>query len=93
MKKNYFIYAYEELFQGQYGLYDAINFFGNFKEALEAAIDMSYDIILSHPYIKEKITDIYDDMAYEIWEVEDSAPSYRGSRVSPQEYIKRFCKK
>lgn len=103
MKKRYFIFAYDAIYGGMDGKNDSLFFCGTFKEALDIAADMSYDIILSHSSIMEELREqdyesledaIQEDMAYEIYDLRDDAPSFEELRkmdYSPDEYIERFC--
>lgn len=109
MNKRYFIYSYDEMYGGMYGMYDMLFFEGEFKEAVECAADMSYDVIYSYSFIIDelersvedgeyKIMDdaVTEDMAYEIYDLRDDAPSFEELRkmdYTPDEYIERFCVK
>lgn len=92
--KRYFIYAYDEIYQGANNIFETFLFEGSFKDACELGLDMSYDVISAHHSIvktlKEKGKTIEDDMAYEVWEVREDAPPI--GNFLPREYIKRFCK-
>lgn len=106
MTKRYFIYAYDELYGGLYGIHDCYFFEGTFKEACDIGMDMAYDIIQSYSFIEEQLfegteTDeereeiIQNDMMYEIYELRDDAPSFDALynlNYSPDAYIDEFCK-
>lgn len=107
MNKRYFIYAYDEMYSGMYGMYDMLFFEGDFKEAVEYAADMSYDVIHSYTSIidalersvedgdYESMDDaVEDDMAYEIYELREEAPSFKELNrmdYAPDDYINEFC--
>lgn len=95
MKKKYFIYAYDEVYKGTNGVFETFLFEGDFKDACEIGLDMSYDIICAHPSIIETLNEkrmtIEDDMAYEVWEVLPNAPKSL-DETSPKDFIKKFCK-
>lgn len=105
-EKRYFVYAYDETYQGFHGIYDWIFFKGTFKDACEYGLDMSWDLIHSYSFLIEELTkdfetkeekeeSIKSDLAYEVWELRDDAPSIEELRemdLSPEEYITEFCK-
>lgn len=98
-EKRYFIYAYDEAYQGLYGIYDWLFFKGTFKDACELGLDMSYDLIHSYSFLLDELENdeelINDDLAYEVWEVLPNAPDFitlGKMDLSPEEYIKEFCK-
>lgn len=96
--KRFFIWAYENVFHAENGIEDWFLFEGSFKDACDLGLDMSYDLIISHPSIMEVLRQqnitVEDDMAYEVWEVRSDAPSFtmlNKMDLSPEEYIKKFC--
>lgn len=102
--KRYFIWAYESVFQAEKGIEDWLFFEGSFKDACDLGLDMSYDLILAHESKLKQIFEnchsreeaIENDMAYEVWELQKDAPTipvlYK-MKLSPKEYIEKFCKK
>lgn len=106
MTKRYFIYAYDELYGGQHGIYDFTFFYGTFKDACSLGCEKSCEVIRSYSFIEENIyegceTDeeyddaLENDIAYEVYEVNDDAPSddeLYELNYSPLLYIEEFCK-
>lgn len=97
-KKRYFIYAYDEAYQGLHGIYDWLFFEGTFNEACELGLDMSYDVIHSYSFLLDELNNdeelINDDLAYEVWEVQPDAPNFtmlNKMDLSPEKYIEEFC--
>ena len=104
-KKRYFIYAYEERYNGLHGIYDYRFSDCTFQEAEEYGYDMSYSVIESYNFILDELYDedtpeeeideaIQEDIAYEVWELRDDAPSFEeleAMNLDPESYIKEYC--
>ena len=104
-KKRYFIYAYEEFYSGLHGIYDYCFDECTLHQAEEQGHEMSYEIIESYGYLLEEICGedateeeideaIQEDIAYEVWELRDDAPSFEeleAMNLDPQSYIEEFC--
>lgn len=105
-KKRYFIYAYDEMYNGLHGMYDYRFDFCSFESAEAYGYEMSYNVIESYGDIYESLYDedstdeeieeaIQEDIAYEIWELCDDAPSFEEleeMNLDPQSYIDEYCK-
>lgn len=106
MEKRYFIYAYDEMYNGLHGMYDYCFEFCSFDSAKSYGYEMSYNVIESYSDIYESLYDedftdeemeeaIQEDIAYEIWELRDDAPSFEEleeMNLDPQSYIDEYCK-
>lgn len=104
-KKRYFIYAYEEFYSGLHGMYDYCFDECTLNQAESQGYEMSYGIIESYDYLLEEICGedateeeineaIQEDIAYEIHELRDDAPSFEeleNMNLDPQSYIEEFC--
>lgn len=105
-KKRYFIYAYEEFYSGLHGIYDYRFDECTLHQAESQGHEMSYEVIESYSYLLEEICGedateeeideaIQEDIAYEIWELRDDAPSFEEleeMNLDPQSYIDEYCK-
>ena len=105
-EKRYFIYAYEEFYNGLHGMYDYCFDECTLKQAESQGYEMSYGIIESYGYLLEEICgedatkeeldeSIQEEIAYEIWELRDDAPSFEeleALNLDPQSYIDDYCK-
>ena len=106
MEKRYFIYAYDEIYNGLHGMYDYRFDFCSLESAESYGYEMSYNVIESYSDIYESLYDedstdeemekaIQEDIAYEIWELLDDAPSFEEleeMNLDPQSYIDEYCK-
>lgn len=106
-EKRYFIYAYERLYSGLHGIYDYCFYKCTFQDAEAYGYEMSYNVIESYSSILDELYDedstdeemeeaIQEDIAYEIWELRDDAPSFEeleAMNLDPESYIKEYCKK
>ena len=106
MEKRYFIYAYDEMYNGLHGMYDYRFDFCSLKSAESYGYEMSYNVIESYSDIYESLYDedstdeemeeaIQEDIVYEIWELLDDAPSFEEleeMNLDPQSYIDKYCK-
>ena len=105
-KKRYFICAYDEMYNGLHGMYD-YRFDECTLQAAEAyGYEMSYNVIESYSDIYESLYDedasdeemneaIQEDIAYEVWELLDDAPScaeLEAMNLDPSSYIEEYCK-
>ena len=105
-KKRYFIYAYEEFYSGLHGMYDYCFDECTLHQAESQGHEMSYGVIESYGFLLEEICGedtteeeideaIQEDIAYEIWELRDDAPSFaelEAMNLDPQSYIDDYCK-
>ncbi len=105
-KKRYFIYAYDEMYNGLHGIYDYCFYECTFQDAKVYGYEMSYDVIESYSFILNELYDedtpeeeineaIQEDIAYEVWELRDDAPSFEeleAMNLDPQSYIDDYCK-
>ena len=110
--KKYFIYAYDNAYDGLHGMYDWCFMEGSYEGAECEAAEMSVNVIDSYSDIRyslfgcedEEIYDCYseeeineiiqEDIAYEIYEVRDDAPSFEeleAMYLDPESYIKEYC--
>lgn len=99
--KNYFIYAYDEMYGGLHGMYDYVWLFDStIGDAEEYGYQMSNDVIDSYSCIYESFEDDEEremDIAYEVWEIKDGV-TYEDIRradqegLTPREIIEKFCK-
>ena len=102
--KRYFIYAYDNLYQGLHGMYDWIIYEGPFKEACKTGQEMSRDVIEAYSCIYDELTDgleeedfedeIYNDIAYEIYELKENAPTddeIYNLNWDPRDIIDEYC--
>ena len=106
MNKRYFIYAYDVMYNGLHGMYDYRFDFCSLDSAESYGYEMSYDVIESYSDIYESLYDedstaeemeeaIQEDIAYEVWELRDDAPSFEEleeMNLDPQSYIDEYCK-
>lgn len=106
MVKKYFIYAYDEMYNGLHGMYDYRFDECTLQSAEAYGYEMSYNVIESYSDIYESLYDedsteeemneaIQEDIAYEIWELRDDAPSFEeleAMNLDPQSYIDDYCK-
>ena len=104
-KKRYFIYAYDEFYGGLHGMYDGCFIEGDYEEAEMYGYEMSRSVIESYSEIYEQLLADYeteeeqeealaDDIAYEIYELREDAPSFEelyDMNLDPQSYIEEFC--
>ena len=104
-EKRYFIYAYDEVYNGLHGMYDYRFDFCSLESAEAYGHEMSYNVIESYSDIYESLYDedstdeemdeaIQQDIAYEIWELRDDAPSFEeleAMNLDPESYIKEYC--
>lgn len=104
--KRYFIYAYEEFYGGLHGIYSYCFEECSLAQAEEYGREMSCEVIESYSFILDEIcgedfTDeemeeaIQEDIAYEIWELRDDAPSFEeleAMNLDPQSYIDEYCR-
>ena len=104
--KRYFIYAYDEMYNGLHGMYDYRFDFCSLESAESYGYEMSYNVIESYDDIYESLYNedfteeemeeaIQEDIAYEIWELRDDAPSFEEleeMNLDPQSYIDEYCK-
>lgn len=104
-KKRYFIYAYDEFYGGLHGIHDYCFDECTLHQAEEQGREMSYEVIESYGYLLEEIGGedateeeineaIQEDIAYEIYELRDDAPSFEeleDMNLDPQSYIEEFC--
>ena len=104
--KRYFIYAYDEMYNGLHGMYDYRFDFCSLDSAESYGYEMSYNVIESYSDIYESLYDedstaeemeeaIQEDIAYEVWELRDDAPSFEELEemdLDPQSYIDEYCK-
>lgn len=105
-KKRYFIYAYEEFYDGLHGMHDYCFDECTLHQAESRGYEMSYRVIESYSFLLEEICGedateeeideaIQEDIAYEIWELRDDAPSFEEleeMNLDPQSYIDEYCK-
>ena len=102
--KRYFIYAYDNLYQGLHGMYDWTIYEGSFKEACITGQEMSRDVIEAYSCIYDELTDgleeedfedeIYNDTAYEIYELKEDAPTDEeiyNLNWDPRDIIDEYC--
>ena len=61
-KKRYFIYAYDEMYNGLHGIYDYCFDECTFQDAKVYGYEMSYDVIESYSFI---LNELYDEDAPE----------------------------
>ena len=104
-KKRYFIYAYDEMYNGLHGMYDYCFDECTLQTAESYGHEMSYNVIESYSDIYESLYDedssdeemneaIQEDIAYEVWELRDNAPSFEeleAMNLDPQSYIDDYC--
>ena len=105
-EKRYFIYAYDEMYNGLHGMYDYRFDECTLQTAEAYGYEMSYNVIESYGDIYESLYDenasdeemndaIQEDIAYEVYELRDDAPSFEELEVmnlDPQSYIDDYCK-
>lgn len=105
-KKRYFIYAYDEMYNGLHGMYDYCFDECTLQIAESYGYEMSYNVIESYSDIYESLYDedssdeemseaIQEDIAYEVLELRDDAPSFEeleAMNLDPQSYIDDYCK-
>lgn len=105
-EKRYFIYAYEEFYGGLHGIYNYCFEECSLAQAEEYGREMSCEVIESYSFILDEICGedateeeideaIQEDIAYEIWELRDDAPSFEEleeMNLDPQSYIDEYCK-
>ena len=105
-EKRYFIYAYDEMYGGLHGMYDYCFYDCTLQDAEAYGYEMSYEVIESYSDIYESLYDedssdeemneaIQADIAYEVWELRDDAPSFielEAMNLDPESYIKEYCK-
>ena len=105
-EKRYFIYAYDEMYNGLHGMYDYRFESCSFHMAETYGHEMSYNVIESYSDIYESLYDedstdeemeeaIQEDIAYEVWELYDDAPSFKeleAMNLDPNSYIEEYCK-
>lgn len=100
-RKNYFIYAYDEMYGGLHGMYDySWGFEITEEDACLEGYQLSSDVIDSYSCIYESFEDDEEremDIAYEVWEIKDGV-TYEDIRranqagMTPREIIEKFCK-
>ena len=102
-KKRYFIYAYEEFYSGLHGIYDYCFYYGTERQACDIGYEMSYDLIESYSFLElcdedatedEREEAIQEDIAYEVWELREDAPSdeeLEELNLDPESYISDYC--
>lgn len=105
-EKRYFIYAYDEMYNGLHGMYDYCFEECTLQPAEEYGYEMSYNVIESYSDIYESLYDenssdeemnkaIEEDIVYEVWELRDDAPSFKeleAMNLDPESYIEKYCK-
>lgn len=105
-EKRYFIYAYDGMYGGLHGIYDYDFDECTLHQAEERGYEMSYYVIESYSFIQEELCGedaseeeineaIQEDIAYEVWELRDDAPSFielEAMNLDPQSYIDDYCK-
>ena len=105
-EKRYFIYAYEEFYNGLHGMYDYCFEECTLRQAEDYGREMSYSVIESYSFILDELYDedtpeeeideaIQEDIVYEVWELRDDAPSFielEAMNLDPQSYIDDYCK-
>ena len=105
-EKRYFIYAYEEFYSGLHGMYDYCFEECTLRQAEDYGYEMSCGVIESYSYLLEEICGedateeereeaFQEDIAYEIWELRDDAPSFEeleAMNLDPKSYIDDYCK-
>ena len=105
-EKRYFIYAYDVMYNGLHGMYDYCFDECTLESAEAYGYEMSYSVIESYSDIYESLYDedasdeemneaIQEDIAYEIWELRDDAPSFEeleAMNLDPNSYIEEYCK-
>lgn len=105
-EKRYFIYAYEEFYGGLHGIYNYCFDECTLRQAEEQGREMSYEVIESYDFLLKEICEedatdeemneaIQEDIAYEVWELRDDAPSFEeleAMNLDPSSYIEEYCK-
>ena len=105
-KKRYFIYAYDGFYEGLHGIYSYCFEECTLRMAEDIGHEMSCDVIDSFGFILEEICGedgteeeldeaIQDNIAYEVWELRDDAPSFEeleAMNLDPHSYIDDYCK-
>ena len=105
-EKRYFIYAYDAMYSGLHGMYDYCFDECTLQSAEVSGYEMSYNVIESYNDIYESLYDedstdeemneaIQEDIAYEVWELRDDAPSFEeleAMNLDPSSYIEEYCK-
>ena len=105
-KKRYFIYAYDATYGGLHGMYSYCFDECSLEDAEGQGYEMSYEVIASYGFILEGICDedatgeeieeaYEEDIAYEVWELRDDAPSFlelEAMNLDPKTYIDEYCK-
>ena len=105
-EKRYFIYAYDATYGGLHGMYSYCFDECSLEDAELQGREMCYDVINSYDDIydylideemsEEEIEEAYEeDIAYEIWELRDDAPSFlelEAMNLDPKTYIDDYCK-
>lgn len=105
-EKRYFIYAYDAQYGGLHGMYSYCFEECSLEDAELLGREMSYDVINSYASIygrlideemsEEEIEETYEeDIAYEVWELRDDAPSFlelEAMNLDPNSYIEEYCK-
>ena len=101
MRKNYFIFACDEMYGGLHGMYDYVWLFGaTLQDAEEYGYQMSNDVIDSYSCIYESFENDDEreyDICYEIYELKEDVTEqdlrYADKQnMDPREMIKKFCK-
>jgi hypothetical protein len=105
-EKRYFIYAYDITYGGLHGMYSYCFEECSSADAELLGREMSYDVINSYDSIydllideemsEEEIEEAYEeDIAYEVWELRDGAPSFlelEAMNLDPISYIEEYCR-
>lgn len=103
-EKRYFVYAYDNLYQGLHGMYYWAISEGSFEDACEIGQEISRYVIESYDCIYDELTngleeqdfkeEILNDIAYEIYELKEDAPTteeiYRLG-LTPENIIDKYC--
>ena len=104
-EKRYFVYAYDKVYEGMYGMYDWIICKCSFEEACEAGKHMSVEVIESYDCIYDELAnnleegedieeEISYDIDYEIYELKEGAPSTKEIYelgLPPRDIINEYC--
>lgn len=101
---NYLIYAYEESYGGLHGMYSLDFVRCTEKEAIETAIEMSYEVMDSYACIEDYLREDCEsdeeyeearreNVAYEVFELREDIPSYEelcAMNYDWEEYVRLY---